>query len=255
MLSTISLRSAAFAAAALFVMGCKGNVSVDPSECQDPKPEVPPGAWCPPAYECIDGEWMDTAGACPEPLCPEAKPASGAACELIGQTCSYQEDIPCGPIGEVQAVCTADGWEVMANYCQPEPVCPDEMPIPGADCADWPDAYACNYAVESSCGTMMAFLHCDISAEGMTWKLDGGPTCGACEGYGAEADCNTDAACQWLTPGCGEAPIEMGCYPKQGCDVTDCPDDSLVCVERIYDPCYGELCDACGASYFTCVPL
>jgi hypothetical protein len=242
-----------FALAALFVVGCQNEVSIDGTDCKDPKPEVPPGTWCPPSYQCVDGEWVDTAGACPEPTCPGAKPESGSACQAVGQVCTYEEDVPCGPLEQVSAVCTQNGWQVTTNYCSPEPICPDALPVVGTDCTGWTEAFGCMYPVQTPCGEQFAFIDCTITPEGSTWTLTGGPSCGMCDGYGAEADCGTDSSCQWLHPGCEGTPIETGCYPKQGCDVAPCA-DTFTCVETNYDPCYGQLCDACGAPYFTCVP-
>ena len=252
MRSTLSLRHLGFALASLFVVGCQNQISIDDPDCKEPEPEIPPGSWCPPAYECIDGEWVDTAGACPEPECPEAKPESGADCPLVGQECTYEEEVPCGPISEVSAVCTEAGWQVMTNYCQPEPVCPEELPVVGADCTGWYDAFWCLYPVQTACGEQFANVNCAATAEGAVWTLGSPLSCGACESYGAEADCGTDPSCQWLTPGCSGEPIVTGCYPVQGCDVTPCG-ENLTCVERSYNPCHNKLCDGCGGSYFTCV--
>lgn len=248
---SLRLQSLGFALASLLVVGCQNKISVDPG-CDEPEPEVPPGSFCPPAYECIDGEWVDTAGACPEPECPSAKPASGADCPVIGQTCAYEEEVPCGPFEQVQALCTESGWQIMTNYCQPEPICPDEMPVVGADCTGWYDAYWCMYPVQTACGEQYAGISCAPTPDGQVWTLDTALSCGICEGYGTEAGCGTDPGCQWLTPGCEGDAITTGCYPVQGCDVVSCA-AGLVCAEKNYDPCYGDVCDACGATYFACV--
>ena len=103
-----------------------------------------------------------------------------------------------------------------------------------------------------ACGEQFANVNCAATAEGAVWTLGSPLSCGACESYGAEADCGTDPSCQWLTPGCSGEPIVTGCYPVQGCDVTPCG-ENLTCVERSYNPCHNKLCDGCGGSYFTCV--
>lgn len=251
---------AALLLASLAALGCKTTISADDPDpdpdtsCEEPKPEVPPGTWCPPAYECLDGEWVDTAGACPEPECPESKPANGSPCPLIGQMCPYEEQVPCGPIDEVDYQCTDQGWVTTADWCQPEPECPDDLPVAGADCTGWDYAYACQYMIQTSCGQEMVFLSCAVAESGaMEWNIESPSTCAVCNDHGTEAECAASAECQWLTPGCSETPTQTGCYPKVGCDVVACNDDSI-CVQTTYDPCYGELCEACGASYFACLP-
>lgn len=260
MRSSLRLLPLGFALASLFAMGCQNKVSVDPDpdpnpdpECTEPEPEVPPGSWCPPSYQCIGGEWVDTGGDCPEPACPQTKPATGDDCAMIGQSCYYEEDIECGPIEQVQAICTDAGWQLMSNYCQPEPICPDEMPVPGTDCTGWYDAFFCLYSVQTPCGEQMANITCQPIDSGNVWTLEMSVSCGACDSYGTEAQCGADPACQWLTPGCDGNPVATGCYPVQGCDVIPCA-DTEVCVAQSYDPCYGSDCGACAASYFTCVP-
>lgn len=248
---------AALFALSLSWLGCKINVAVDPpgEDCEGPAPQIPEGAWCPPVYECIDGEWVDTAGACPDPECPAKRPADGKSCDLEGQQCSYEEDVPCGPIETVTAVCEGGAWVSIHPYCQPEPDCPEVLPVMGADCSGWDFAYACSYFIETACGQQAAFVSCSSTEEGaQVWTLQGGVTCDICSGYGSMAECGLAPECQWLTPGCGDTPTETGCYPKTGCDVTGCTDDSI-CVETTYNPCANQPCDACGAPYFACLPV
>jgi hypothetical protein len=253
MRASLRFWQAGLALVSLVAVGCVPKVSVDDPGCAEPKPEVPPGSWCPPSYQCVDGEWVDTAGACPEPECPASKPSNGDACAVVGQSCWYEEDVPCGELEQVQAVCLESGWEVMASYCQPEPVCPDALPVVGSDCTGWYEAYWCTYPVQTTCGEQFVGVSCSLTEAGDIWVVDMALSCGACDGYAAEAECSSDPGCQWLTPGCEGEPITTGCYPTTGCDVTGCA-PGLVCAEKTYNPCYGELCDACGAPYFTCDP-
>lgn len=236
-------------------MGCSPKVTIGvDGECSDPKPEVPPGTWCPPAYECIDGEWVDTAGACPEPTCPADMPAEGAACEMLGQTCAYESDEPCGDYSEVSALCTETGWVLTKLFCSPGPVCPEALPEVGGDCSEWSEAYFCNYNVETPCGAEWTDVYCDTAAEIPTWTLENGLTCDNCRDFSSVEACSASASCQWLWPGCGEAPIVVGCYPKEGCDVLGC-EESWACSEVSYDPCYNKECDGCSAAYMTCLPV
>src|SRR5688572_8857418 len=114
-------------AAALLVplAGCESLIDIEDgggaggseSEC-GPKPKS--GGDCPPAWSCIDGEWVDTAGACPNPQCPENQPDTGDSCQKIGQKCSYMVEEPCGAgYSEYVSTCTETGWMTAYNICQP----------------------------------------------------------------------------------------------------------------------------------------
>ena len=64
---------------------CTSTVTVDRDDDeQECGPQPGSSGWCPPAWVCIDGEWQDTAGACPEPTCPTTAPGSGDACLPVG---------------------------------------------------------------------------------------------------------------------------------------------------------------------------
>jgi hypothetical protein len=217
--------------------------------CSEPAP--PATGTCPPSWQCIDGEWMDTAGACPDP-CPSSSPAPGSSCNVIGQTCSYEEwvDEPCGDEGMdwVDYTCTGDGWARMINYCQPEPECPDEMPIDGSDCSGWYDAYACRYQVDTACGTKMAWGHCD----GVIWHFELDESCPTCGELQDSAACEADPACRWLEPGCGEPALsQAGCFPLEDC--TDACGEGQTCTTVWTNPCWNSLCDACGAETNVCL--
>lgn len=251
---------AALVLVSLTALGCSNKISVDDTDpdpdpgCEGERPEIPENAWCPPSYECIDGQWVDTAGACPEPLCPDYKPSDGTSCQVVGQVCNYQEDIPCGETEQVSVHCTDNGWIATYNYCQPEPECPDDLPVAGTDCAGWDFAYSCQYLLQTACGEEMVFLACTGTEQGQTWTIQSGSTCAICKDHDTDAECALAPECQWLTPGCGDEPTQTGCYPKVGCDVAGCPTDDSICVETTYDPCYGQPCEACGASFFACLP-
>lgn len=251
-MSAARLSLLGLALAAFWSAGCENNISIDNGGCAEPKPDIPSDSWCPPAYQCIDGEWVDTGGACPEPDCPASAPSNGEACEMVGHTCFYEEDVPCGPTGQVEANCTSDGWQVTAHYCSPpEYMCPSDLPLAGSNCTQFAGAANCMYSTETPCGQQVVTLSCSSEA-GDTWVLDGPAACGMCTGYGNETTCATDPGCQWLFPGCGADPITEGCYPIAGCNEAPC-EDGLTCVEKSHDPCYGELCEVCGEPYFTCV--
>ncbi len=76
--------------------GCGATITVDGDDgeggeggsivsCGEPPP--PSGGYCPPIWECVDGEWIDLGGACPEPTCPSDQPTYGSSCEVLGQLC------------------------------------------------------------------------------------------------------------------------------------------------------------------------
>ncbi len=238
--------------------GCNGNITTDTDPdgdgCKDPKPEVAEGTWCPPSWVCSEGEWVDSSGACPDPECPASKPVNGQDCPLVGQSCPYEEDVPCGETEIVNVMCTQNGWSVGANFCQPEPICPSLLPSIGTACDDWADAYFCNFAVETWCGPQDVIVSCVFEAQAWVWTLQQPATCEICKGYTEPGTCAVSAGCQWLTPGCGDQPIQEGCYPKEGCDVNPCMTDDSICAEVTFNPCAGSNCNACGASFFACLP-
>lgn len=243
----VGMSSRSLALGLLLLSGCSGKV-IGPGPCGDPPP--PSGGYCPPAWECVDGQWVDTAGACPEPACPELQPSHGDACQLNGQVCTYWEDVPCGPSGTVTATCQAGAWSVVTPYCSPEPTCPAAMPEPGTDCSAYWGAFACDYPVETPCGASSAILACDDAG---LWALQVPAASCDCALLDV-ASCDLVQGCQWLEPGCGDAPIAAGCYPTVGCNAAEsCPLDTA-CVEKSFDPCVDATCDACGASYWTCEP-
>lgn len=259
---TLSLALTAMACS-LLTFACNGSVSHDDGDgggggggC-GPAPQIPEGAWCPPSYSCIDGQWMDTAGACPDP-CPASQPADGSSCSgLLGAQCTYEyPEEPCGPGPyTVTVTCTADGWLSQTNYCQPEPECPVDMPLSGTDCPPDLAGYPCFFSVETGCGPQPATATCDAGVWNV--QLEAGAECG-CVGLGtAEACAAAGPACRWLTPGCDPGvTVVTGCFPAADC--IDCGDGAS-CETVSYNPCppveNGPVCDACGAEAKVCLAL
>lgn len=233
---------------------CNATVTVDPEE-EECGPRPPSGGgWCPPAWSCIDGEWMDTAGACPEPACPTSEPGTGDACDHIGQSCSYTVEYECGPITEQVYECTASGWQTIYPACQPEPTCPLEMPVEGSDCSGWDHPYFCQYNHACIDVLTTVTMSCDYTTEPPSWQIDGEPPlCAACESLGDAASCSATSGCQWLVPGCGENPVAEGCYPAGDCQVDGCSSPDQSCVVFDANPCWNELCDACNAPVGLCL--
>lgn len=249
---------AALGSASLFALACGSTTVVDDdggggvggagSECGPP----PPGSGnngCPSSYECIDGQWQDTSGACP--ACPEADPLEGDACVVATQECEYSVG-PClqDPAFNVYT-CTNGAWELTFSDCTPETLCPDSLPIDGSDCTGWTNANDCYFDVSAWCSADqdVAYASCDVST--LTWKVEMPASCEGCL-YTDAASCEADADCRWLVPGCGENPLlAAGCAP-----IADCAPDSCTggatCSTYDADPCWNTLCDACSAPVSIC---
>lgn len=237
--------------------GCGATITVDGDDgeggeggfivsCGEPPP--PSGGYCPPIWECVDGEWIDLGGACPEPTCPSDQPTYGSSCEVLGQLCEYYSDDDCG-YGST-AECTEEGWIVYELLCSPPPECPEEAPIAGTSCAGWDYAYDCYYTTVSDCGDVTLWAYCDFE---QGWSVVPDSFCEPC-GYHDASGCEADPACRWAVPGCGDLPLpEAGCFPEAGCTETGCPLDES-CTTVTIDPCWASECDACGAPFDVCLP-
>jgi hypothetical protein len=256
-LSTGGTRAGVLLGLGFALAACDVQVTVDDDE-EECGPRPPSEGWCPPQWECVDGEWVSLDGVCLEPECPAVKPADGDACERVGQSCLYSEEIDCGPFAEVTAECTDEGWRILTNYCQPEPTCPDTMPAVGSDCSDWEYPYYCPYTVACEGAAVSVAMSCDYTTPTPTWKVDGdAPACGSCEAATDPLSCGANVGCTWRVPGCafeGETPIVEGCYPALDCNNAEsCPDPGHQCQTFIVDLCVDVECDACGTPIGVCV--
>lgn len=225
-----------------------GGQSTD--DCGAPPPPGN-GGWCPPAYECIDGQWEDTAGACPEPECPASEPWQGnVACVMEGQDCDYFYEGGCDDeYNEITYRCMDGVWVELSNFCSPPPECPSDLPVEGSDCTGWDFAYDCFYEVPNACGIEddFAYAYCD----GLTWVVDMKSTCDGCS-YGDAASCEANDACRWLVPGCGENPLlAAGCAPIDDCAPDSCT-GGATCSTYDADPCWNTLCNSCSAPVSIC---
>jgi hypothetical protein len=243
------------------LVGCNARISVDGTGGggNDGCSELPPydDESCPPAWECIDGEWVDAAGACPEVECPETQPADGEPCPRVGASCNYVGEEPCGPQADVTATCTERGWTLLITYCQPEPTCPDAMPEVGSDCSGWDYPYYCEYPLACSEPAVVA-LSCDYSTPTPTWKVNGEtPACGSCSAANDPSSCAANLGCTWHEPGCAsetQTPIAAGCYPVGDCRYAEsCNGPNEICEVFVANPCFGSMCTACGAEIGVCV--
>jgi hypothetical protein len=245
---------------ALFTLAC-GSTIIDgddddgsggsgAGDCGAPPP---PGAggYCPPSYECIDGQWQDTAGACPEPLCPASEPYDDVACVMEGQDCQYPYEFGCDTEpSEITYRCMNGFWSAITPYCSKEPVCPSALPIDGSDCSGWETAWDCYYDVTVECSQDqdVAYAYCNAD---WVWEVDMPASCEGCN-YADPATCEADAACRWLVPGCGENPLlGEGCHPVADCAPDSCGDGGT-CSSYDANPCWNQPCDACSAPVSIC---
>ncbi len=242
----------------LFALACGSTVVDDDddgtggdggSECGPPPPGSGNG-WCPAIYACIDGEWQDTSGACPEPECPASAPPEGETCLLENQACNYGAG-PClqDPPGDFYR-CVNGAW-FLESACEPVSDCPDGLPIDGSDCTGWENANDCYYDITVPCSADqdVADASCDVST--LTWKVAMPASCEGCP-YADAASCEADAACRWLVPGCGENPlVAAGCAPVADCAPDSCA-DGATCSTYDAHPCWNTLCDSCSAPVSIC---
>ena len=149
--------------------------------------------------------------------CPGDIPAG--PCPEEGMECSYGECCP------TRAVCEGGEWSVSISAC-PEPACPPEAPIDGADCS-------------CSIGLSCMFVDCESSgmmAQGTcgddgTWDITVGP-CGPTVGncYGSGISCGPGELCtKQDNPNGGRdiACVPNLCWPNElSCDCAGpaCPE-------------------------------
>lgn len=237
--------------------GCSSSVNGtddgDGGDCGDPPPPQMESD-CPPAWQCIGGQWVDTAGDCPDPECPQSEPTTSTACSQNGQQCSYwHEDEPCGEAqGFVDYECIDHGWSRIGTRCSEPPECPGSLPEAGELCFEYPQA-VCPFTVQTDCGETSALASCISDADGWWWQVSVAEGC-TCQLQDNPTACEQNG-CRWLVPGCGDVPLaQEGCYPATDCTADSCG-DAATCTEVTIDPCWNEPCDACSAPAAVCEPL
>lgn len=238
-------------------LGCQVTVTDGgDDDCESPRPD--PGS-CGQQYVCDDGEWVQEEGDFFCVPCPAHQPSDGEACEILDQACQYEEEYGCDIEPTIlTSRCTEDGWFTAYPNCQPEPECPEDMPVAGTDCSGWNYAYWCAYATNCGEGSDVE-MHCELSPEGSVWIVDSQPSCGgSCSDAADTGSCALIAGCQWLEPGCADetqTAIDAGCYPIDDCTtVADLCGTEEVCSAFVYNPCFDMPCEACGGEYSLCVP-
>lgn len=191
--------------------------------------------------------------------CPDADPSIGGACDYDGQSCTYGTD-ECG--NPIDYAC-ANGewtWGPGTGTCNPPPPeCPAEAPAQGAPCDEGWDG-PCFYTVDTGCGPVEAQATCF----GGQWDVPL-PTCNPpppeyCYTLATEDECALNGSfCRWEVPGCAEPGSVPPALPQAGCHPSfDCISDGeclagSTCQEVVINPCYNDVCDACGATAMLCV--
>jgi hypothetical protein len=184
--------------------GCDTTVQFQDDDsnagCVDPAP--PTTGTCAPAWVCLDGDWVDTAGRCNNP-CPVERPSEGSACNRPSlDLCSYDVIEPdmCGEGGftyTVEMMCTGEGWSTTSNYCQPEPLCPVEPPVIGESCEGWSEAYYCDYGLDTACGAVNMFSYCNHVEGEWLWQGELNQGCDTCPELDSVVACSADPRCSW----------------------------------------------------------
>ena len=265
--------AAAMTAVAMIPLGCSGSVvaiGAQPAGCPAAAPAM--GSACSAAasgctyaagpctveLSCDPsvGAWQSQTTSC-APMAKECLAAQeGDVCALVGDSCSPEG---CGD-GDYVATCGDDHhWHLAAassngeDCCPHSAACPASLPAEGDPCDPCVGAPSCGYP--STCGQNNTAI---CQPEGV-WHLfvfgdcPPPPPPDYCTSNSTQSACETDPACRWLTPGCGETPIwGPGCFTKIDCGPGTC-DQSQICQTFSYDPCLGKGCDACGAPASLCI--
>lgn len=214
---------------------------------------------------CTEGSWeVEYSGTCNPPPpgeCPEELPFELDNCSEP-MSCDYQDE--CGQ--DIQATCDGSEWSVSEpmESCNPPAPCPQDLPAMGSLCEEeFGPPEGCSWEAETSCGPATVTGECspDEDGSGYVWELTAPPCTPevpACSQYENAGLCDADTTCRWLVPGCSEEPkpegFATGCYPIDNCTAESCGEDSE-CTSVSYNPCWNELCDACGADARICLPF
>jgi len=183
---------------------------------------------------------------------PSTMPTLGDACPAP-LDCQYGMD-ECG--FPITASCANGAWNISLSSCNPpppDPECPPDLPALNSMCNwNWQSGFGCSYSVDIGCGMQTISVFCNPTSIAVEYNA---PTCGQCATLTTEAACTTDAACRWLTPGCGMPALPMtGCFSAADCTGDmDCTTAGQTCQPVSYNPCYGKKCDACDAPVSLCL--
>jgi hypothetical protein len=190
------------------------------------------------------------------PAPKDCKSASeGDSCAVVGDGCS-EGDLGCGA---TFVNCGQDHlWHISTEggeFCPEKGSCPSAQPTEGGFCDPGSTRPWCPYL--GPCGNTIA------TCEGVgSWHLEGGcpppppplPPPSPCPMNSAQAPCETDPDCRWLTPGCGPSPLSAaGCFPIAPCDPAGCQ-PGMTCQTMSFNPCFEKACGACNDYAYVCAP-
>ena len=201
---------------------------------------------CPEMFACL-GTWAQ-AGECPQPACPPGQPSSGEACSSEGQSCSY--DYQCSG---AHATCQGGAWWIDEYGVGCAAICPGEVPQEGAFCDVCCLPPACTYEIP---GCSPTEAHCRQDG---SWQVGPGdcnppPPMSFCGFHGAQGECQGDANCRWIVPGCTVPTLPAaGCFAKDDC-AGDFECGGQQCAAASIDPCWDKGCNACAAKAMLCLP-
>ena len=89
--------------------------------------------------------------------------------------------------------------------------------------------------------------------------IDDGTLLEGCAAHPSPESCAMDTSCRWLVPGCVASGVpvpplgEEACHPAQDCTSDgDCEGDAR-CTEVVIDPCWNDICHACGSNVKLCL--
>jgi len=188
--------------------------------------------------------------------CPAEFPPYQSACTQPGLECTYPSD-GCPP---VTVACESGTWQVQPGpTCNPPPPdCPPERPEQGSACTQIGNT--CFFPSEVYCADEDV-AYC---GNGGTWELSfsycNPPPPDACFYAPTEEECLAyGSMCRWLVPGCADTTApppaleQPGCFPSADCaSNANCWGEDT-CQARVYNPCYNQACDACGATAMVCL--
>lgn len=178
---------------------------------------------------------------------------SGKPCAPVGDECIYLHE--CGATtlycGEDNLWLLWDFTEPCCNGCCGDACLPDP-PHAGEPCDRCFDGSGCYYGIDIGCGLDAGVsLSCDPSTS--AWQVDV-PACDlpadACKLHATAGECEADATCRWLVPGCdGAALAAEGCFAAQDCLACG---EGEACTPVTVDPCPGEDCGSCADPAWVC---
>ncbi len=201
---------------------------------------------------CTEGVWKpnpDYSSCNPPPPPCDGPLTPGGPCYDPGVTC----DVGVDACGLARYVTCSPDYTFELNQAPPCD-CPqvlqgDSCEVVGASCSAGQDE--CGQILWATCLGDHAYV---VSARGSCNP----PPPDDCFNWTDETACNNAGYCRWLVPGCADEPAPNltapGCYAGWSCYGDEYCLDGRTCQETGYDPCYGDICEACYTSDTLCLP-